>query len=70
MTIRRDWQYIPPYGTESSDAFDDFLDHEAAAEPFSLWLEERLDELEERHGEFRVRKHVIVVLITYCDGGP
>lgn len=70
MTIRRDRQYIPPYGTESSDAFDDLLDPDAAADPFSLWLEERLEELEERHGEFRVRKPVIVVLITYCYGGP
>jgi hypothetical protein len=70
MTIRRDWQYIPPYGLESSDAFDDLLDNEAAADPFSLWLEERLEELEERHSEFRIRKPVIIVLITYCHGGP
>ena len=71
MTIRRDWQYIPPYGTESSDAFDDLLDPDAAAaDPFSLWLEERLKELEERHREFWTRQSVIIVLVTYCHGGP
>lgn len=70
MSIRRDWQYIPPRDEDSIDTFDDFSCFESDADQFSMWLEERLEQLEERHRKFWTRQSVTIVLITYCHVEP
>lgn len=70
MSIRRNWQYIPPRDEESIDTFDDFSGFESDADPFSMWLEERLEQLEERHRKFWTRQSVTIVLITYVQVEP
>ncbi len=41
-----------------------------SSDPFSCWLDNRLDEMEERYREFWTQQSLIAVLIDYCYGRP
>lgn len=66
MRHRNDWLLSSRFNPQEDSLCDGGRFRKEDEDSFSIWLNEQLEQMEERHRDFRPRSFRIVVVIAYC----